>query len=1162
LDLRHPIWYQGSGFFGHAFICDGYQEADYFHFNWGWGGSSDGYFYIGNLNPGGNTLNETQSALIGIIPGNLPDGYNGFFLSSNAVDMATKGGTTSVDVCSSTNWTASSDQSWLSLNTKTGGSGKTTLILTATENNTGSDRSATVTISAVGFSDQSITVSQITTLNVTSGGLYNLISKNATSITKITLAGTIDARDFKTMRDAMPALTDVDLSEVTIAAYSGTEGPLSPDYRAYSANEIPDNAFPIASCMGQNHFKSFILPSSIKSIGSYSFYNCKFLTSINIPVSVTNIGLNAFGGCNALINVDSANPNYSSVDGVLFNKNQTNIIHCPTSKTGNYTIPSSVTSIIKFAFESCEKLSGITIPTSVVSIDELAFTTCSASINVDVNNPNFSGIEGVLFNKEQSVLIHCPISKTGSYIIPSSVVSIERYAFEHCGLENVTIPSSVILIGDYAFLQCLALKTVAISSSVTSIGFSAFYSCKALSDLTIPLSVARVEMDAFSECVNLRSIHCNTITPINFTSYVTVFRNVNKNTCTLYVPYGSKDAYQSANEWKDFTNIVEMPGIFLSNNKISMGPEVRAAELVISSSSAWTATSDQTWLTARTLTGPSGADTITFTANENPTTAIRSATITISATGLTPQTIKVTQYGKVEVTAGNLKAILEGQLSTITSLTLSGTIDARDFKTMRDEMPALTDIDLSHVKIVSYSGTEGTDGLSNESYPADAVPRVAFFNQNTSQGKLSLKSIVLPSSVTSIGNYAFFGCSDLISMDIPLSVTSIDFLAFYRSGLTSITIPASVKYINYRAFGVFNGEISRDENNLTYSSIDGVLFNKDQTVLIQCPISKTGSYIVPSSVVLIQNDAFNLCHDLTNVTLPSSVVTIGDYAFNGCEKLININIPNSVTSINRSLFMSCSKLSNITIHSAITAIEKDAFSCCFNLKSIYAYPIFPINLNSSESVFMYVDKNACTLYVPYGSKATYQVADQWKDFTNIVEMPGFKLSATTTFVKAAQGSITTVDISSDVTYAVNSDQDWLAVTPSAGTGTSTLTFTAKENPNKTARSSTVTVSATGVESQTITVTQEGRNTTGIDQLSNKPEFIVYPNPTSGKVLLVFGKVPLNGISVIISDLTGRNCLKQLIRENESWIDLSGNVSGIYFIKTDQGNIKAQKVILK
>jgi hypothetical protein len=259
--------------------------------------------------------------------------------------------------------------------------------------------------------------------------------------------------------------------------------------------------------------------------------------------------------------------------------------------------------------------------------------------------------------------------------------------------------------------------------------------------------------------------------------------------------------------------------------------------------------------------------------------------------------------------------------------------------------------------------------------------------------------------------------------------------------------------------------------------------------------------------------------------------------------------------------MSCSKLSNIVIHSAITAIEKDAFSYCFNLKSIYAYPIFPINLNPSESVFMYVDKNTCTLYVPYGSKPAYQVANQWKDFTNIVEMPDLTLSALETKVAAKANSTTSVILKSTVPWTAVSDQAWLTIDHVSGSGDQTLTFTAQENASAGQRTAIVTVSASKVP-QTITVTQEAKNTTGIDQLLIKQEFMVYPNPTTGKIKLVFDQIPTGGISITVNNINGKICLKQLIREKESWINLSGNVSGIYFIQTDQENFKVQKVILK
>ncbi|MEI6072312.1 MAG: leucine-rich repeat protein, partial [Verrucomicrobiae bacterium] len=249
---------------------------------------------------------------------------------------------------------------------------------------------------------------------------------------------------------------------------------------------------------------SVTIPSSVTMIGKYAF-GYSGLTSVTIPYSVTNIGEAAFGECSEVtaFNVDSANQNYSSADGVLFNKIKTTLIQYPAAKAeaytipssvtsiGNYafanysgltsvTIPSSVTSIGNYAFAGCSGLTSVTIPYSVTNIGEAAFVQCSkvTAFNVDSANQNYSSADGVLFNKLKTTLIQYLAAKAGAYTIPSSVTSIGNYAFaNYSGLTSVTIPSSVTSIGNYAFAGCSGLTSVTIPSSVTFIAGSAFSAC-------------------------------------------------------------------------------------------------------------------------------------------------------------------------------------------------------------------------------------------------------------------------------------------------------------------------------------------------------------------------------------------------------------------------------------------------------------------------------------------------------------------------------------------------------------------------------------------------------------------------------------------------------------------------------------------------------------
>ena len=472
-----------------------------------------------------------------------------------------------------------------------------------------------------------------TLTNVAGGLAAALTNAEKSTVTNLTVQGSVDSVDFRTM-NAMPVLAVLDISGVSIVG-----------------NKIPNFAF-----ANKSSLNSVILPSSVTSIGFYAFSLCRNLTSINvpnsvvsieslafqncakltsiaIPASVNTIGDAAFGGCSGLITVNAGNQNYSSLDGVLFNKNQTELITCPVSKTGDYTIPNTVLTIGTYAFRNCNSLTSITIPGSVKTVKDGAFGNCASLtaiiipasvtsigirsfgacglISVDAGNPAYSSFNGVLFDKAKTELISCSTVNTGSYEIPASVTSIRDYAFYFCKkLSSIILPNSVISIGKYAF-QYLKVTAFTIPESVTTIGTGAFrefsglitvdaanqnysaldgvlfnkdqstlivcpvsktgtyeipnsvtnisnnvfYNCTGLTTVKIPKSVATIEYLAFSGCYSLKAIYAYSTTPATITS--NTFDQVDKNTCVLYVPTSSKSTYAATNYWKDFKIITE-----------------------------------------------------------------------------------------------------------------------------------------------------------------------------------------------------------------------------------------------------------------------------------------------------------------------------------------------------------------------------------------------------------------------------------------------------------------------------------------------------------------------------------------------------------------------------------------------------------------------------
>lgn len=324
------------------------------------------------------------------------------------------------------------------------------------------------------------------------------------------------------------------------------------------------------------------LPKSLTSIGNFAFERCSSLTSIAIPENVDTIGNGAFYGCNNLVDfsVDENNSYFSYEDGVFFNKEKTTLISVMVPKKGDYVIPDTVKTINIMAFDACDELISVTIPASVIDVPMLLFRNCInlEKIFVDENNANYASVEGILYDKEKKTIIDIPIKYTGEHTIPASATNIENiYLFGRCnGLTKINvdpnnpnyssldgvlynkeqtilllcpngfqgecnIPDTLKEIHSTSFYDCPNLtgfnvdpenpyitsidgviftkdKTTilccpqgregeyVIPNYVTTLGVGAFYSCKKLTNIEIPEGVLEIPSLAFCGCKSIVSM--------------------------------------------------------------------------------------------------------------------------------------------------------------------------------------------------------------------------------------------------------------------------------------------------------------------------------------------------------------------------------------------------------------------------------------------------------------------------------------------------------------------------------------------------------------------------------------------------------------------------------------------------------------------------------
>ncbi|MBO5338283.1 MAG: leucine-rich repeat protein [Clostridia bacterium] len=663
----------------------------------------------------------------------------------------------------------------------------------------------------------------------------------------------------------IPALNNLSNSnKIFVLAGQDTDG-LTVNIGA-NVTKIPDYLFsPFTNASSPHEAKlinvTFENGSACQSIGKYAFYNCSLLESINIPNSITNIGEYAFYNCSNLKNV---------------------------------SIPSSLTSINEYTFYNCANLESISIHSAITRIENYAFGSCTNIKSVYIEdlkawcNISFGSWATPLYYGADLYLNNNIIT---SLTFSDDISSINACAFQGCtSITNVSIPSSIKEISDYAFKSCTNLKSVSLSNGITSIGRGAFAECSSITSISLPSTINTISDYAFDGCSGLSAVHItdlaswcaikNESNPLEYAHNL----YLNDNLITeLVIPDGVTTINTGA-----FSGCFNLTSVSIPSSITSINGD---------------AFKDCTSIKAVYITDLTAWCNISFGTNSNPlsygenlylnevlvTTLKIPNGITSLKTNVFRNATCITELILPE-SVTNISSYAFYGCSNIKSINIPSKIE-RIRNNAFDNCTSVTELyynaismeDLSNWAFTSFgvnaAGVTVIVGNTVERIPAN------LFNTNTTDTTPKIIDVQFEdnSSLTSIGKYAFYNCTNLTSISIPNSVTDIGDMAFAQCGLTSITLPNSIVTLGISAFNC---------ENMVYNEYDNAYYlgtnNNPYLALIKAKDKSITSCIINDNTSMICSSAFTFCTSLESITISENITSIGNSAFNNCTSLTEI----------------------------------------------------------------------------------------------------------------------------------------------------------------------------------------------------------------------------------------------------------------------------------